>query len=214
MNKSNIELLKNVHFGETCVVAGLGYSVNAYKYTALFKNYVISVNNADSELDSVDMIYDVEKRPIVNWKHDEVDWVTLTSNSTTEADYYVDKTDRLGEINYSENKITWAYSSIVGAVWLAIYMGFSDVFLVGADFCTGPSGVRYFWDRKDYVRDGWYCRDIVDKTDNNRKDKEIRRDRVIKMLENMSLDFEINRGGVMYNMSPYIKFKSMVNTPQ
>ena len=213
MSRVNIQQIKDTHEGETCVVAGLGYSVSLFRETQLFSDdYVVSVNNADAELKDIDMIYDMEVRPKVDWKHPGVEWVTLDTVNTDEADYYVQLYKENDKFDFESNEITGCHSSIIGAAWLAIYMGFSRVLLVGADFCKGPEGQRYFWDRTDHLKLPWYTMS-EDKTDNNASDNNVMRTRTIKCLESLA-KYGNDNGCTFANLSPYIQFENMLVVTQ
>lgn len=220
LKENNVKKLKNRWLNDSCIVLGLGSSVNLYKDSGLFNLKKIGVNNADSQLD-IDLTYDIECRPNNDWNHRD-EWVSSIYSNVDNADYYVDFFVPEGEFDFSVDKVAFCHSSIIGALWLAIYQGCNKIYMVGADFCFGLYNQRFFWDRRDYVKGQWYAmsEDYV-KGERLKNGEDMSKDsmspfynllrtKAINVIEKIGF-YCVENNIKLYNLSPYIKYANMEN---
>ena len=155
------------------IVAGLGPSINEYPRSIFKDYYTIGVNNIDSEIKDIDIIYDVEHRPENKWQHDG-EWHSTKGYSagmaTIEHKPAGLKRLRNGEkafefiFDIESSLIPIGQSSIIGALWIAAKRpGVKEIYLIGVDLQVNEYGHRYFFERQEKVYYGWYLNEAEGK---------------------------------------------------
>lgn len=174
---SKIKNIKDIHQGESCYIVGDGISLKYIDFSMLPKKKAIACNYSifHKEITSLDLLYAINYAPFFfkpqlgSYSKEQAEVLNLTSklvkNKINQLDktrfifhlsnlpfllnkkcYYlfdeipIDENDNLKAINSFNNVIQ---SSIV----LAIYLGFTDINLLGFDYTHSPSRSHHWYEK-------------------------------------------------------------------
>jgi len=178
---SKIKNLKNIHKGESCYIVGDGISLKYIDFSLLPKKKAIACNYSifHKEITSLDLLYAINYAPFFFkpqfgvYSKEQKEVLSITSKLVKNKIDQLDKTnfifhvsnfpfllnkncyylfDKMPTSSHDDLKNINSFNNVIqSSIVLAIYLGFTDINLLGFDYTHSPSRSHHWYEKGEGV---------------------------------------------------------------